>query len=82
MFPHRGTVRLARSIARGEERVNVTAMTGEGISARGATTEELVAESGEGDLLPAEELDEIEPYAEATEAEPGWTDDDDDEGDG
>lgn len=79
MFPHRGTVRLARSTTRRGERVNVTAMTSEGFSARGATTEELVAESGEGDLLPAEELDEIEPYAEATEADPGWTDD---EGDG
>jgi hypothetical protein len=60
---------------REEERVDVIAMTSEGFSARGATTEELVAESGEGDLLPAEELDEIEPYAEATEVEPGWTDD-------
>lgn len=55
--------------------MDVIAITSEGFSARGATTEELVAESGEGGLLPAEELDEIEPYAEATEVDPGWTDD-------
>lgn len=55
--------------------MDVIAMTSEGFSVRGATTEELVAESGEGDLLPAEELDEIEPYAGATEVDPGWTDD-------
>lgn len=61
--------------------MNVTAMTSEGFSARGATTEELVAESGETALLPAdpEDLEEIEPYAEATEAELGWTDDEGDE---
>lgn len=57
--------------------MDVTAMTSEGFSARGATTEELVAESGEGDLLPAEpeDLEEIEPYAEATEVDPSWSDD-------
>lgn len=61
--------------------MGVTAMTSEGISARGATTEELVAESGETVLLPAEpeDLEEIEPYAEATEVDPGWTDDGEDE---
>ena len=80
MFPHRGTVRLARSITRREERVDVTAMTSEGFSARGATTEELVAESGETALLPAEpeDIEEIEPYAEATEVDPVWTDDEGD----
>lgn len=61
------------------EGLDVTAMTSEGFSARGATTEELVTQSGEGDLLPAEELDEIEPYTEATEAAEGWTDDEGDE---
>ena len=60
--------------------MDVIAMTSEGFSARGATTEELVAESGEGDLLPAgpEDLEEIEPYAEATKVDPGWTDDGED----
>lgn len=82
MLPHRGTVRLTRSTTRRGERVDVIAITSEGFSTRGATTEELISEAPEDeDLLPAdpEDLEEIEPYAEATEAEPGWTDD---EGDG
>lgn len=42
------------------------------------TTEDLVSEApGDEDLLPAEpeDLEEIEPYAEATEVDPGWSDD-------
>lgn len=53
------------------------AMTSEGFSARGATTEELVDESGETALLPAEpeDLEKIEPYAGATPVTEGWSDD-------